>query len=443
MTLPPYLLPLFYRYRQAGYGCYAVGGCVRDSLMGRCPQDYDLCTDATPEQTLSLFADYRCIPTGLRHGTVTVLAEGHPVEITTFSTEGSYTDGRRPDWVAFTPSLEEDLSRRDFTVNAMAYSPTEGLIDPFGGQADLQKGMLRCVGDPAKRFSEDALRILRCLRFASVLGFSIHPDTARALKETASRLKLVSGERIGAELKKLLCGKQVREVLLNWPEVLGVVLPEILPMVGCPQRNPYHKYDVWGHTAAAVEAIPPKPELRLTMLFHDAGKPACAFTDEEGVDHFYGHGKVSAQLAQAALTRLKWDRATLETVVDLCLLHDRVLVPTLPAVKRLLHKIGPERLEQLILVKEADTLAQSALALPRMEQHQQIRRLADQILEEQSCFSRKDLAVNGKDLLAEGVPAGPAVGQRLEALLNAVMDGKIPNERTALLKYLREEKPWT
>lgn len=416
---------------------------MRDSLMGLSPQDYDLCTDASPEQTLSLFSDYRCIPTGLQYGTVTVLAEGHPVEITTFRTEGSYSDGRRPDWITFTPSLIEDLSRRDFTVNAMAFSPEEGLIDPFDGQADLQRGQLRCVGEPAKRFSEDALRILRCLRFRSTLGFSIHPDTALALNETAPRLKLVSEERIGAELKKLLCGKQVRAVLLDWPEVLGVVLPEILPMVGCPQHNPYHKYDVWGHTAAAVEAIPPKPELRLTMLFHDAGKPACASTDEAGVDHFYGHSKVSAQLAQTALTRLKWDRATLETVVELCQLHDRVLVPTLPAVKRLLHKIGPERLNQLILVKEADTSAQSELALPRMAQHQEIRRLLQQILEEQCCFSRKDLAVNGTDLLAEGVPAGPAVGKELENLLNAVMDGKIPNEREALLKYLREERPWT
>ena len=214
-------------------------------------------------------------------------------------------------------------------------------------------------------------------------------------------------------------------------------------MVGCPQHNPYHKFDVWGHTAAAVEAIPPKPELRLTMLFHDTGKPSCAFTDQAGIDHFYGHSKISAQLAETALTRLKWDKATVETVTDLCRLHDRILTPTLPAVKRLLHKIGPERLKQLILVKEADTLAQSALALPRMEQHQQIRRIMEQILEEQSCFSRKDLAVNGKDLLAEGVPAGPAVGQTLETLLNAVMDNKIPNQRDALLQFLREERPWT
>ena len=440
MVLPSYLLPLFHRLEQSGRRCYAVGGCVRDSIMGISPQDYDLCTDARPEEVISLFSDYRCIPTGLRHGTVTVLAEGHPVEITTFRTEGSYTDGRRPDWVTFTPSLEEDLSRRDFTVNAMAFSPEEGIIDPFGGRQDLEKGLLRCVGNPDRRFTEDALRILRCLRFASTLGFSIHPNTAAALKNTASRLTLVSGERIGAELNKLLCGKQVRQILLNWPDVLGVVLPEILPMVGCPQRTPYHRYDVWGHTAAAVEAIPPKVELRLTMLFHDAGKPACAFTDESGTDHFYGHGKISAQLAQTALARLKWDRATSETVMELCLLHDRVLVPSLPAVKRLLNKIGPERLEQLILVKEADTLAQSKLALPRMEQHQQIGRLAQQILEEQSCFSRKDLAVTGKDLLALGIPAGPKMGEILEALLNAVMDGKISNQREALLQYLREER---
>ncbi len=440
MVLPSYLLPLFHRLEQSGHRCYAVGGCVRDSIMGISPQDYDLCTNARPEEVISLFSDYRCIPTGLRHGTVTVLTEGHPVEITTFRTEGSYTDGRRPDWVTFTPSLEEDLSRRDFTVNAMAFSPEEGIIDPFGGRQDLEKGLLRCVGNPDRRFTEDALRILRCLRFASTLGFSIHPNTAAALKNTASRLTLVSGERIGAELNKLLCGKQVRQILLDWPDVLGVVLPEILPMVGCPQRTPYHRYDVWGHTAAAVEAIPPKVELRLTMLFHDAGKPACAFTDESGTDHFYGHGKISAQLAQTALARLKWDRATSETVVELCLLHDRVLVPSLPAVKRLLNKIGPERLEQLILVKEADTLAQSKLALPRMEQHQQIRRLAQQILEEQSCFSRKDLAVTGKDLLALGIPAGPKMGEILEALLNAVMDGKISNQREALLQYLREER---
>ena len=288
--------------RESGHTPYLVGGCVRDLLRGAEPDDYDMTSDARPEEVMALFgADAH--PTGLMHGTVTLVRGGFAVEHTTERCDGAYRDSRHPESVRFTGSIEEDLARRDFTVNAIALSADGRLVDPFGGQADLRAGVLRCVGDPARRFGEDALRILRLLRFASVLGFSVEENTARAARERRDGLRAIAHERVCAELNKLLCGEHAAAVLLEYPDILGVVLPEILPCVGFDQRNPHHCYDVWEHTARAVGAAPPTRVLRWTMLLHDLGKPKCFTQDANGIGHFYGHTAVSAEMAEEIMAR--------------------------------------------------------------------------------------------------------------------------------------------
>ena len=322
MTIPQAALDALEQLNRAGFSAWLVGGCVRDLLMGRTPGDYDITTAARPEQVEAVFAGERIIETGLKHGTVTVLLGGLPLEITTYRQEAAYSDHRHPDAVRFAPSLEADLSRRDFTVNAMAWHPAEGLVDLFGGREDLKAGIIRCVGRPEQRFSEDALRILRALRFASVLGFRLDGETRRAALERRELLSHVSRERIAAELTGILCGKDVRRVVTElWP-VLAVPIPELAPMAGFDQRSPYHCYDVLTHCAAAAEAVPPEKTVRWAALLHDAGKPACFTVDEQGRGHFYGHAKQSAHLAETALTRLRFDRDTVRRVTRLVELHD-------------------------------------------------------------------------------------------------------------------------
>ena len=432
--LPAQVHPALSRLHDAGYEAYIVGGCVRDWIMGRVPKDYDVTTSALPEQTAAVFAGERVIETGMKHGTVTVLLDGEPLEITTFRIDGTYSDSRHPDAVTFTPSLREDLARRDFTMNAMAYSPRTGLVDPFGGQTDIAAKLIRCVGEPERRFREDALRILRALRFSAVLGFSIEPETAAALRAEAPLLKQISAERVFSELKQLLCGPDVRRVLLEYPDVLGAVIPEILPMVGFDQRNPHHCYDILEHTAAAVEAIPAEPGLRLAALLHDVGKPECFFTDENGVGHFYGHPKVSARIAEAVLERLRSDRATKERVTTIVLNHGLLIEDNEKSVRRALHKLGTERFFDLLAMMRADNLGQSAELRWIQEYYDRLEEIAKEILADEACFSLKNLAVKGSDL---GLPPGPAVGKALNALLDAVMDSAVPNERAALLEYFR------
>ena len=326
-TVPAPALEALERLERAGHAAYLVGGCVRDSLLGRVPGDWDITSSALPEQTEAVFAGERIIETGLKHGTVTVLLGGLPLEITTFRTESGYADHRHPDTVVFTPSLEEDLARRDFTVNAMAWSPARGLVDPFGGRADLERGLIRCVGDPKQRFDEDALRILRALRFAAQLDFAIDPATAAAALALRQSLELVSRERLAVELTKLLCGPAVRRIVTEYWPILALPLPELAPMAGLDQRSPYHCYDVLEHSAAAAEAVPPDKILRWAALLHDAGKPACFTLDEQGRGHFFGHAKPGAELARAALTRLRFDKDTVRRVAALVELHDYPIDP--------------------------------------------------------------------------------------------------------------------
>ena len=363
-----------------------------------------------------------------------------PLEITTFRVDGAYADGRHPDAVRFTPSLREDLARRDFTVNAMAYDPVTGLTDPFGGRADLEQTLLRCVGDPAQRFSEDALRILRALRFASTLNFSLEAETRRALLAGRDALRRISAERIRDELLKLLCGPAARRTVLDFPEVLGVVIPELLPMRGFDQRNEHHCYDVLTHCAAALEAVPPEPLLRLAALLHDVGKPGCFTLDEAGVGHFYGHGEAGAALADGICRRLRLPTAARERVVTLVRRHDMPIEATERGVRRALHRLTPEVFFQLLALKRADNLAQAPAFRHRQAHYDRLEALARAQLEADACLSLKDLAVNGRDLLALGLPPGPDLGAALERMLAAVIDGTVPNEKAALLAWFQKHE---
>ena len=438
-ALPEQVNTALSRLQAAGFEACLVGGCVRDRVMGRTPHDYDVATSALPEETERVFAGERVIETGLKHGTVSVLLGGMPLEITTYRVDGTYSDGRHPDAVTFTPSLREDLARRDFTVNAMAWSPAAGLIDPFGGQADIAAGIIRCVGDPALRFHEDALRILRALRFSAQLGFSVAPETDAALRADAELLKQVSAERITAELRLLLCGADVRRVLLDYAEVLGTVIPELLPMRGFDQKNKHHVYDVLEHCAVACEAVPPDPVLRTAALLHDVGKPDCFFTDSDGVGHFYGHAERGAETVEPLLRRLRFDNESRERITELVHRHDMRIEPTEKAVLRAFRRFGPEFYFQLLEIKRADALAHAPgpKLTERMERYEALKALGNALLEKQACFSLRDLAVNGTDLLAAGFAPGPAVGAALDQLLAAVIDGAVPNERAALLEYLQ------
>ncbi len=424
------------RLEAAGYEAYAVGGCVRDLLLGKTPEDYDITTAARPEQVAALFDGF-CTPTGLRHGTVTVRQDGKSFEVTTFRTEGRYEDGRHPSVVCFAQQLKEDLKRRDFTVNAMAMNVEGQLTDLFGGQADLRQGIIRCVGEPKQRFEEDALRILRALRFAATLGFSIEKATGHALQESREGLKRIAAERIRVEMTKLLCGQNAGDILLTWPEVFGIFMPEILPCVGFDQCSRYHCYDVWEHTARAVDAVSCDPILRWTMLLHDIAKPAVFTKDAQGNGHFYGHPQRSAAAARDILHRLRFDRRSAERIEQLVLWHDRQIQPTDKSVARALRVMGEERLRQLLAVKRADNLAQHMKFRQRQQEITELEEIMGSLLAKEQCFQLRQLAVNGRDLMQLGLQ-GTAVGKMLQDLLSAVVDGTLDNDRTALLLWAKE-----
>ena len=436
-AIPENLQSILRTLSDFGHKGWCVGGCVRDTLLGRMPGDWDVATSARPKEVLDIFAP-RAIPTGLRHGTVTVVTDQGRVEVTTLRRDGSYGDHRHPDQVSFTDSLEEDLSRRDFTVNAMAMGLDGVVIDPFGGQTDLHRGVLRCVGEPVLRLQEDALRIMRALRFASVLSFAIDGETAAAVHREKESLQQIAAERIAVELGKLLCGESAAEVLLTYPDVLGVVLPEILPAVGFDQRNSHHCYDVWEHTVRAVSAAPQNLLLRYALLFHDLGKPETFSMDEQGVGHFYGHGKRSAELAEAACRRLRLDNDSRETIVLLVRLHDAEILATEKSIRRMLRRIGEERLRLLLQMKRCDNLAQHPDYHGRQRTIDQLEVLLDMVLRQELCFSLKQLAVKGNDLTDMGL-SGPAVGRALNTLLDLVVEERLPNDRSTLLAYVKEE----
>lgn len=435
MHLPEGAAFILERLQSCSHRAYVVGGCVRDTLLGLTPKDFDICTDALPEQMQAAFADCRVIETGLKHGTLTVLWDHIPYEVTTFRVDGTYSDHRHPDGVTFVSDVTADLARRDFTVNAMAWNPETGLVDAFGGQTDLQSKLIRCVGDPEVRFGEDALRILRALRFAAVYGFAIEERTAEAIHALKDTLRDVAAERIRIELAKLLCGQAAEDILRTYCDVIFTIMPPLAPMHGFDQRTPYHRYDVWEHTIRALAAAPATEVMRLTMLLHDSGKPDSFTLDEKGVGHAHGHPKRSAEIARDMLLRLRVDNATLDRVALLVANHDYPLTPDRRILLRRLNKFGEEVLRQLIEVHRADGMGKGTVAPEIVEDWAAtMRRALDAVLAEKPCFTLKELAVNGGDLIRAGIPQGSAIGRCLQTLLEAVIDGKLPNEREALLQ---------
>lgn len=435
MTLPEGALWILDRL--SAYETYLVGGCVRDALRGETVHDYDFCTSAKPEEVLRVFSDCRTLTVGLRHGTVGVLHEGKTYEITTFRSDGKYGDNRHPDSVTFASSIEQDLARRDFTVNAMAYHPSCGYIDPYGGREDLKRGILRAVGNPDMRFAEDALRILRGIRFASVCGFSVEENTKAAMLRQRSLIAHVSAERKYAELCGFLLGRQVTEAGLAYAEMIFAAVPALAPMHRFEQHSKYHVYDVWEHTMRAVGAGKAELVVRLALLLHDSGKPEC-YTSENGVGHFYGHAKVSARIAREVLSELKADKATVERVETLVAMHDYpVDGADEKRVKRLLSKIGEEAFLQLAEVKRGDAIAHAPFAREgRLQEIDGCLALYRRIKEREQCFSLKQLAIDGNDLIALGL-RGKQIGQALREALSLVIEGSLSNEREELCDFVR------
>lgn len=444
-AMPPAPAQMLAALHAAGYSAYAVGGCVRDCLLGRTPQDWDLCTAARPEEIRRVFSGHRMLLNGLKHGTVTVFAaDGTHCEITTYRVEDSYADHRHPDAVRFVPQVEQDLARRDFTINAMAWSPQSGLIDVFGGRADLAAGIVRCVGDPQQRFAEDALRILRAVRFAAQLEFALEPQTAQAALALRDTVSGVSAERCFAELDRLLTGPAAATVLARHGAVLGGVLPELLPCIGCEQAV-WHRYDVWQHTAATVGALDltdcteaDARILRWAALLHDLAKPECRILEADGMPHFPGHNQRGGVMAAAILRRLRAPQALIQGVSALVSVHDVPLPTEDPDILRLLNRYGPLFLQRLCRLKCADLDAHAVL--PNVTARRQATCIFEarmRKLSAEGCYTVRQLAVSGADVLQCGIRPGAAVGQTLAFLLEQVMDGTLPNERQALLKALQ------
>lgn len=436
MILPATVQTILTALTRQGFESFVVGGCVRDALMGFEPKDFDIATNATPEEMKRIFNDIPVIETGIQHGTVTVLMDSCPFEITTYRIDGEYLDRRRPSNVEFTDSVVADLSRRDFTINAMAYSPETGLIDPFDGQKDIREKRIRCVGIPSKRFEEDALRILRAIRFASVLGFEIEQDTKVALMQARDTILDVAKERIAAEFSKMICGDGVEALLLAYAPVLAVFLPEIIPSIRFEQKNPYHTYDVYTHTAKVVSNVPPSLPLRIAAFFHDIAKPETYSLDEKGIGHFYGHQKRGAEIARSILERMKFDSETKRRVVDLVYYHDIQIRCEPKAVKRILNRFSAEFFIDLIALKKADVLGQNPNVWSRIEALEKLDEIYQDILRDNECFSLKDLAINGEDLLVLGVPRGKQIGIILKDCLNKVIGEQVHNSKRSLLKYV-------
>lgn len=437
MILPDYVRECLDALENAGFAAYCVGGCVRDACLGLMPQDYDICTAALPEQTEAVFAHRKLVLAGKKHGTVGVVFEKNLVEITTFRTEGSYQDNRHPDWVEFVSDVEADLARRDFTVNAMAWSPKRGFADPFGGRKDLEKGLLRAVGEPGLRFREDSLRILRGLRFAARFGLTIEDTTWKSMLEERHLMDNLARERVFEELCKLLIAVKTAQELVAYGPILAAVIPELRPMLGFDQRSPHHAYDVFTHTAYVVSEVPPELPLRWAALLHDVGKVPTFTQDETGRGHFYGHAGVGAEMADTILRRLKAPTQLREQVVFLISKHMTKLEPDTKLLRRWLGRLGAEMLDCLLTLQEADMCSKSLVKPAGWAHFLQIRGLLAQIQEENACLSLKDLAINGHDLMAMGFQ-GKAIGKTLNGLLEKVIDEELPNERDALLKYLTQ-----
>ena len=420
-----------------GFEAYFVGGAVRDFIMDKAFQDIDITTSAHPDEIKRIFSDCNVIDTGIKHGTVTVMYKNRPIEITTFRTELGYEDNRHPDKVVFCKNLSEDLKRRDFTVNSLCIDNKGEIIDIFGGIEDIKSKTLKAIGNAEERFKEDALRILRALRFASVLGFDIDKNTARAIHKCKDLILNVANERIASELRKMITGKNIRNVLLEFSDVFSVVIPELAACVGFEQHNFHHKYDVYTHIATVVEASPEKDYIRLAALFHDIGKPLCFSLDENGIGHFYSHAVKSSEIAVNTLKRLRFDNETVNKVQLLVKQHDAYIDEDSKTLKRKLNRFGEQALRDLISVQRADTLGLADEYHKRLAHFEKLEKNLCTIVESNNCFTVKNLDINGNDIIAIGLK-GKEIGDALNLLLEAVIDEKVENCRESLINYLKE-----
>lgn len=421
-----------------GYECFCVGGCVRDSLSEKTVNDWDFTTNATPDEIEKCFSSYTTIDIGKKFGTICVVINGQNYEITTYRIDSDYKDSRHPESVSFSKNLKDDLSRRDFTVNALAYNEEVGVVDEYGGLDDLSLGVIRCIGNADERFNEDALRILRALRFASTYGYSIEQKTSESILRHRGNLCDIAPERITKELTKLLCGDNVDFILRRYREVFAVIIPQISGMFNFDQNTKHHNKDLWRHTVSSVKNTPPDPVLRMTMLLHDIGKPMTMHTDEKGASHFPNHPKLSCAMAKSILTDLRFPNDFISTVTLLIENHDNRYTPDAPMIKRCMRDLGVENTRKLLTIQRADILAQSNYKrAEKLSTLDSVVEEFERILVEKECFNLESLAVNGKDIIHLGVVKGEKIGQILRTLLDYVIDEKLKNEKDELLNFAK------
>ena len=435
LVIPNNIQYVLNKLNESNYQAYLVGGCVRDYLLNREINDYDICSDATPDQVMDVFKDHTIIPTGLQHGTVTLVLDKEPIEITTFRIDSQYKDNRHPESVIFTKDLKEDLARRDFTINALAMDSHSNIYDYYNGQDDLNHRLIRCVNNPNTRFNEDALRILRALRFSSVLSFTIEETTKQSIFDNKELLDNIASERIKIELDKLLCGDNVEEVLVDYVDVIGHVLPEILPMVGFNQHNKHHIYDVYTHTLKVLLNTPKYPIFRWAALLHDIGKVDTFTLDETG-GHFYRHELASTDIARVILNRLKFDNTSKKRILDIVKYHMLQTHLSKKSIKRKLQKVGLDTLNDLIIFKKADLLGKGIDYEDSLVELETYKLLLDEIIQDQEAFSIKDLSINGNDLINLGIQ-GKEIGITLDKLLTMVINEDLSNDKDSLLSYVQ------
>ena len=441
IRMPRHIEDMISRIEAAGHEAYAVGGCIRDTLAGRTDlYDWDMCSSAEPSQVMEIFSDTKVIPTGIKHGTVTVMMGDEPVELTTFRAESEYSDSRHPDSVVFVKNIEEDLARRDFTVNAMAYAPSKGLVDPFGGQQDLAAGILRCVGDPVKRFEEDALRVLRGLRFMSQKGLKAEPETDKAIRSEYWRLGNIAQERITSEFIKLMCGDFAADIIDAYREVFCFLIPELEVEIGYDQHSPYHNRTVWDHTICAVRNIPAEPDFRIAMLFHDIAKPVVGVLDDNGRGRFVGHPAKGAEIADEILRRMKFPNDLREKIVELVRYHDAKIQPDRVSVRKWLSRLGTELYFRLMHVRYADSTGKYERYIEEaVHKNEALREIAETVISEGDCFTKDALAVSGNDIRDAGF-TGRDIGDALDWLLDEVIEGRLANDRETLLAGLKKKE---
>lgn len=435
---PDYVLYVLKKLNSRGFEAYIVGGCVRDFMLKNDPSDFDITTNALPCEIKECFDEHKIIETGVKHGTITIIINSQKIEITTYRVEGKYSDNRHPDKVTFSCNLYDDLIRRDFTINAMAISSSGELIDNFNGRSDLKNKIIRAVGDPAKRFTEDALRILRALRFASQLGFYIEDKTSEMVHQYAYLLRNISAERIREEFVKILMGISAEEILRRYCDVVEVFIPEIKKLYGFDQHSPYHKYDVWEHTIHAVGSAVPEKNVRVAMFFHDISKPDCFYMDENGRGHFKGHALKSAEMTSEILKRLRFSSRDIKDIVSI-ICHHSDEINSKPEIKLLLNEVGEKNFFDLLNTQRADSMSKQEFCLKRLKKSDWQEKTAKEILRNKECYTLKDLAINGNELIKLGF-RDRKIGQLLERLLQEVVYENLLNDKISLINYIKSLK---